>query len=238
MSPPSGDADQRSILKALFLSKGKDKLPNFSKGEDRAGFKGFAGFPHRGSSVAVFPSYPVTREKGLNSVGSCGMMGVENLEVSSYQHSRSSLSLLPPPSSLVLPHLSPSVPVLPNSAIQSQFPTKPRVKHDFFSKKDDDGDGAFCLGSVGNPNRDVVVSQLVSLNHLSESFKSFKPNPNSPLGPPNLVTVSQGDAESPPMGRFQIEGLSPSKMAKVCEVLSSLDLKVYSRRKNRFYTNS
>ncbi|XP_034687737.1 uncharacterized protein LOC117916043 [Vitis riparia] len=124
-SPPSGDADRRSILKAPFLSKGKEKLRNFSKGEDRAGFKGFAGFPHRGSSVAVFPSYPVTREKGFNFVGSCGMMVVENLEVSSYQHSQSSLSLLPPPSGLALPHLSPSVPVLPNSAIQSQFPTKP-----------------------------------------------------------------------------------------------------------------
>ena len=35
------------------------------------------------------------------------------------------------------------------------------------------------------------------------------------------------------MGGFQTEGLSPSKMAKVCEVLSSLDIKVYSRRKNR-----
>ena len=47
MSPPSGDADRRSILKAPFLSKGKEKLHNFSKGEDRAGFKGFAGFPHQ-----------------------------------------------------------------------------------------------------------------------------------------------------------------------------------------------
>ena len=145
--------DQRSILKALFLSKGKEKLPNFSKGEDKAGFKGFH---HRGSSVTVFPSYPVTREKWLNSVGSCGMMGVENLKVSSYQHSQSSLSLFPPSSGLALPHLSPSVPVLPNSAIQSQFPTKPRVIYEIFSKKDDDG--AFCLGFVGNPNRDVAVS--------------------------------------------------------------------------------
>ena len=113
------------FLRLLFYQKGKKKLPNFSKGEDKAGFKGFAGFPHCGSSVAVFPSYQVTREKGLNSVGSCGMMGVENLEVSSYQHSQSSLSLLPPPSGLALPHLSPSVSVLPNAVIQYQFPTKP-----------------------------------------------------------------------------------------------------------------
>ena len=78
------------------------------------------------------------------------------------------------------------------------------------------------------------MSQLASLNLLSKSFKSFKTKPSTPLGASNLVTVSQGDAEFPPMGGFQIEGLAPSKMVKVCEVLSSLDIKVYSRRKNRF----
>ncbi|RVW47791.1 Transposon TX1 uncharacterized 149 kDa protein [Vitis vinifera] len=40
------------------------------------------------------------------------------------------------------------------------------------------------------------------------------------------------DAVSP-SGEFQIEGLSPRKMAKVRGVLSSLDIKVYSRRKSR-----
>ena len=85
-SPTRGDADdhQRSHLKAPFLSKGKEKMRKFSEGEDKANLKGFVGFPHRGSSVTVFPSYPVTREKGLNSVGSCGVMVVENFEVSSY----------------------------------------------------------------------------------------------------------------------------------------------------------
>ena len=34
-----------------------------------------------------------------------------------------------------------------------------------------------------------------------------------------------------PLGEFQIEGLSPRKMAKVREVLKTLDIKVYSRRK-------
>nr|CAN82412.1 hypothetical protein VITISV_039149 [Vitis vinifera] len=81
-SPTRGDADdhQRSHLKAPFLSKGKEKMRKFSEGEDKANLKGFVGFPHRGSSVTVFPSYPVTREKGLNSVGSCGVMVVENFE--------------------------------------------------------------------------------------------------------------------------------------------------------------
>ncbi|RVW66826.1 hypothetical protein CK203_064733 [Vitis vinifera] len=59
----------------------------------------------------------------------------------------------------------------------------------------------------------------------------------SPHGAPILGTVSQGDTEFSQMGGFQIEGLSPSKMAKVCEVLSSLDIKVYSRRKNRIATD-
>ncbi|RVW57718.1 hypothetical protein CK203_111685 [Vitis vinifera] len=48
--------------------------------------------------------------------------------------------------------------------------------------------------------------------------------------------VSQGEAKFFSLDEFQIEGLSPKKMAKVCEVLSSLNIKVYSRRKNRFST--
>ena len=69
---------------------------------------------------------------------------------------------------------------------------------------------------------------------MSESFKFFKTKPYTSLRAPNLVTVSQGEIEFPPMGGFQIEGLSPNKMAKVCEILSSLDIKVYSRGKNIF----
>ena len=76
------------------------------------------------------------------------------------------------------------------------------------------------------------MSQLARLNLLSESFKFDKTNPSSPHGAPILGAVSQGDLEFSQMSGFQIEGLSPSKMAKVC-VLSSLDIKVYSRRKNR-----
>ena len=53
--------------------------------------------------------------------------------------------------------------------------------------------GPFCLGSVGNPNRDVAVSQLASLNILPENFKSVETKPNTP----NL-----GVAELPPMGGF------------------------------------
>ena len=120
-------------------------------------------------------------------------------------------------------------------AFQSKFPTKNRVLPEFFSKKDDVG--TYRLGFVGIPNRDVAVPQLARLNLLSESFNYDKTKPSSPHGAPILGTVSQGDTEFSQMGGFQIEGLSPSKMAKVCEVLSSLDIKVYSRRKNRIATD-
>ena len=120
-------------------------------------------------------------------------------------------------------------------AFQSQSPTKNRVLSEIFSKKDDVG--TYSLGFVGIPNRDDAVPQLARLNLLSESFNYDKTKPSSPHGAPILGTVSQGDTEFSQMSGFQIEGLSPSKMAKVCEVLSSLDIKVYSRRKNRIATD-
>ena len=60
--------------------------------------------------------------------------------------------------------------------------------------------------------------------------------PNMSNEAPNLVTISQGEAEFSPLGEFQIESLSPNKMTKVREVLSALNIKVYSKRKNRFST--
>ena len=80
--------------------------------------------------------------------------------------------------------------------------------------------------------------QLASLNLLSESFNYVKTKPSTPPRAPILGTVNQGDAEFSQMGGFQIEGLSSRKMAKVCEVLSTLDIKVYSRRKNRIATGN
>ena len=166
------------------------------------------------------------------------MIVVENFEVSYSPHSHSSLSipLTPLPSlGLALPPLSPSDPILLNSVIQSQYPTKSRVIFEMFFKKIDDG--ALCQDSVGNPNLDVVESQLARLNQMFEGINSLKTMPSTPIEAPNLVTVSQGKAEFSPLGGFQIEGFSPNKMAKVREVLSYLDIKVYFRRKNRFSTS-
>ena len=82
----------------------------------------------------------------------------------------------------------------------------------------------------------MVGSQSACSNQLPESFNPIKSKPNLPSEVSNLVTISQGDVVVSPLGEFQIEGLSPRKMAKVREVLSSLDIKVYSRRKNRHST--
>ena len=103
----------------------------------------------------------------------------------------------------------------------------------FFKKNDD---GALCQDSVSNPNLNVVESQLTCLNQMSKGLNSLKTMPSMPIEAPNLVTVSQSEAKFFSLGEFQIEGLSPKKMAKVREVLSSLNIKVYSRRKNRFST--
>ncbi|KAL6312802.1 hypothetical protein AAG906_021434 [Vitis piasezkii] len=186
------------------LSRGDAVLRKPSNDEDREGYKGLVGFDHCGSSVMIFPSNPVIREKGLNFVG----------------------TLLPP--------LSPSIPVLPNSVIQSQYPMKNRVTFEIFSKKDDVG--TLCQVSVGNPNLDVVESQFALLNQMPEGFNPLKSMPNMPNEVSNLVIVSQGEAKFFSLGKFQIEGLSPKKMAKVREILSSLNIKVYSRWKNRFST--
>ena len=82
----------------------------------------------------------------------------------------------------------------------------------------------------------MVGSQSTCSNQLPESFNPIKTKPILPSEVSNRVTGSQGDAGVSPSGEFQIEGLSPRKMAKVREVLSSLDIKVYSRRKNRHST--
>ena len=62
------------------------------------------------------------------------MMVVENIEVPSSPHSQSSLST-PLPFGLALPPLSPSIPALPSSVIQSQYPTNSQVVSEMLFKK-------------------------------------------------------------------------------------------------------
>ena len=79
------------MLRAPFLSKGKEKMRNIAIGEDGASVKGFVGCSHSGSSVSDHPSYPANKEKGLNFEGFCGMTKVEFFQVSSH-HSFSAFS--------------------------------------------------------------------------------------------------------------------------------------------------
>ena len=72
-----GNVEQRNLLRAPFLSKGKEKMRNIAIGEDGAGVKAFVGCSHSGSSVSDHPSYPANREKGLNFEGFCGMTEME-----------------------------------------------------------------------------------------------------------------------------------------------------------------
>ncbi|RVX15690.1 hypothetical protein CK203_009312 [Vitis vinifera] len=68
-------------------------------------------------------------------------------------------------------------------------------------------------------------NQRAVFNQMSESSTPGKSS--------NLMPGSPGVNEASPPEDFLIDGLSPRKMAKVREVLCSLDIKVYSRRKNR-----
>ncbi|RVW32260.1 putative mitochondrial protein [Vitis vinifera] len=88
----------------------------------------------------------------------------------------------------------------------------------------------------------VHQSRICLLIQKSESLEyAFHPSCGlalplpSPSGPDLLSSLTKMIPWSP-IGEFQIEGLFPRKMAKVREVLSSLDIKVYSRRKNRCST--
>ena len=89
-----------------------------SNNEDKKRFLGHVGFDHRGSSNTVFPSNIIIRGKRLNFMGTCGMVVMKNMEVSSLP-SQSPLSSFPSSCGLILPIPSPSVPVLPSSVIQS-----------------------------------------------------------------------------------------------------------------------
>ena len=152
---------------------------------------------------------------------------VENLEVCLSSLSQSPESSSTPSCGLALPMSSPFGPDLPSSVSHSQSPMENRVISEIFSKKD--VVGTFYQKYDGNPVRDEAEVQFASSNLMFESVNPSKSKPILPKEVSNLVTVSQG-------GEFQIDGLSPKKMDKVREVLSSLDIKVYSRRKSRCST--
>ncbi|KAJ9678119.1 hypothetical protein PVL29_022880 [Vitis rotundifolia] len=198
-------------------SRNKVAMNIFSSGSDL-----------RGSVVLVLPSTPKIRGKGLRFLGNCGLSVAENLEVIPSSPSQSPSSLFLPSCGLTPSLLSPSAPNILNSDFQSLAPLENRVNSVILFKNDDDG--TIGQNFVGIPNLEMVENQIVYPNQSSESV-----NPLSlkTIPPSNLATVNQGVTVGSPLGEFQIEGLSPRKMAKVHEVLKTLDIKVYSRRKSR-----
>ncbi|RVW83275.1 Transposon TX1 uncharacterized 149 kDa protein [Vitis vinifera] len=78
--------------------------------------------------------------------------------------------------------------------------------------------GVGSLNFVGIPVRVEEENQRAFSNQLSES--------STPRKSSNLMLGSPGDNAASPPGDFLIDGLSPRKMAKVREVLCSLDIKV------------
>lgn len=101
-----------------------------------------------------------------------------------------------------------------------------------FFKNDDDG--TVGQNFVGILNLVMVENQFAYPNQLTESVNSLSPKT---IPPSNLATISQGVTVGSSSGEFQIEGLFPRKMAKVHEVLKTLDVKVYSRKKSRCSTS-
>lgn len=167
------------------------------------------------------PSIPRTRGKDIILGGNCEVPGVESLEVS---QPFSSLPPEPYPSpscNMVMNLPCPSGPHLPYSEILSQSPSVNQGKIKIFPKIGDVGP----LNFVGIPVHVEEENQRAVFNQMSESSTPGKSS--------NLMPGSPGVIEASPPEDFLIDGLSPRKMAKVREVLSSLDIKVYSRRKNR-----
>ena len=209
-------------------------LNKFSSDEDMEEFLGRVGSDFRDSAIMVLPSTLEIRGKGLNYSGNCGLLVTENLEVIPSSPIQSPSSSIPPFCGLTSSFLSLSVPNLPSLVFQSQFPMEDRVNSEFFSKKD--GDGSVGQSFVGIPNLVMQVIQPAYPYQMTESVNPFLPKPILPNKVSNLVTVRQGVTAGSPSGEFQIEGLSPRKIAKVREVLKSLDIKICSRRKNKCST--
>eukprot|EP00261_Vitis_vinifera_P036634 XP_019077877.1 PREDICTED: uncharacterized protein LOC109123227 [Vitis vinifera] len=189
--------------------------------DDKGGFTGRAGYDPCGSSVMVSPSIPRTRGKEIILGGNFEIPGVENLE-----ESQSFSSQPPEPYSYPFCNLemnlpSPSGPYLPNSEFLSQSPSVNQGKFKIFPEIGDVGP----LNFVGIPVHVEEENQRAVSNQMSERSTPGKSS--------NLMPGSPGDNEASPPEDFLIDGLSPRKMAKVREVLCSLDIKVYSRRKNR-----
>ncbi|RVW59478.1 hypothetical protein CK203_104155 [Vitis vinifera] len=81
------------------------------------------------------------------------------------------------------------------------------------------------LSKWDHRRREVHLSQSPTYQ-VSEGINSLKTLPSMPSEGPNLFIECPVEAEFSSSGGFQIEGLSPNKMARVHLVLSSMDIRV------------
>ncbi|RVW89552.1 LINE-1 retrotransposable element ORF2 protein [Vitis vinifera] len=205
-----GDSGQKIQMKLGERASAprKEKISNnASSDEDMEGFLGRVESDPRGSAVMGMPSSPVTRGKGPNLLGNCGSMVAESLEVTPYLF-QSTQQHIPSSSGLTNSLLNPSVSI--------PSPSTPLLPV------------SASQSLAPTENRKMEVIQPACPNQMCESV--------NPLSASSEAAVNLGGIAGSPKGEFQIEGLSPRRMAKVCEVLKSLDIKVYSRRKSRCST--
>ena len=200
-----------SCLLAGTLSK---EDTSASRVELKGGLSGRAGLDPRGYSVMGSPSNPIIRGKGLIFEGFCEIPGAKILEVCQPSSSQTPESLFLPSCSPVSPLMNPCGPILPNSVPLSQSPTDDQGISKFFYEKG----GVDYLNHGDILDRGEEENQCALSNQMTESCT-----------PKDSIVRSHKEVS----GDFLIDGLSPGKMAKVREVLGSLDIKVYSRRKSR-----
>ena len=143
--------------------------------EDREGFLGRVGSDLCGSAIAVLPSTPEIRGKGLSFMENCGLLVAENLEVISSSPIQSPSSSPSLSCGLASSFLSPYVPNLPNSAFHTKFPMENRVISEFFPKKDDVG----TVGQISVGIHNLVVEEIQPAypNQLTESANPILINP-------------------------------------------------------------
>ena len=122
----------------------------------------------------------------------------------------------------------------PDSSSQSLAPMENRVNSKFFSKKGND-EGQILV-DIPRLEMEMEVIQPACPYQMFESVNPLSSNLRSPIKESSMAAVNLGGIAGSPLGEFQIEGLSHRKMAKVREVLKTLDIKVYSRRKSRCST--
>ncbi|KAJ9705450.1 hypothetical protein PVL29_003472 [Vitis rotundifolia] len=221
------------LFRRLLRKRGSGEGTSSSRGnqrfeEDKDGSIGRVGSDLRGFTVTGSLSSPEIRGKDLVFEGFCEFPGMENSEVC-----MSSLSQ--PPESSSTPHCGQFL-LLENRVPLSPPSSSPSVFSEFLVDKDVVGN--FFQNFVGIPVHDEVGNQIAIPNQMSECVTPCKPKPSMPKEVSNRGSGSQGDTVVSPSGEFHMDGLSPRIMAKAQEVLNSLDIKVYSRRKNRSSTGN